>query len=234
MNSSLYNVGQRLRKRHPDNTALRLWWDSYYQNMLAQTQKGPLIENFLEKLLFVMNQARKDCNRLFALRIDLRYPTGTHASLIDFQNATISAFFQYLQWELDAAGTKYHHKLRKVWCCEQDTSVNPHYHLLLLLNGDAYNGLGYVNQTPCGDYEYDNLFHRIVRAWARAINHPQQCMAGLVQVPRKPISNEMATWFFRSDEQTVFAEIFYAASYLCKSYSKPIGQGVHCFDGSKS
>lgn len=233
MNTALYNVGQRRRKRHQDNPALKLWWDIYYQNMLVQTQRGPLIENYLEKLLFVMNQSRQDCNRLFAIRIDLHYPGGIHAGLIAPQNATISAFLQYLHQELDAAGIKYPHKLRNAWCCEQDTSENPHYHLLLLLNGDAYNGLGYMDKTPCGDYGYDNLFHRIVRAWARAINHPQECMAGLVQVPRKPISNDLATWFFRSDDQTAFTDVFYAASYLCKAYTKPIGQGVHCFDGSR-
>jgi hypothetical protein len=120
-----------------------------------------------------------------------------------------------------------------VWCCEQDTSINPHYHLLLLLNGDAYNGLGYIGRTQSSDYGYENLFHRIVRSWARAINHPQECMEGLVQVPRKPVTNELATWFFHSEDQFTFEQVFGAASYLCKEHSKPIGQGVNCFDGSR-
>lgn len=233
VNTALYNVGQRLRKRHLDNPALKLWWDLYYQNMPVQTQKGPLIENYLKKLLFVMNQARQDCNRIFAIRIDLHYPDGTHAGLIAAQNATLSAFLEYLHQELDVAGTKYPHKLRNAWCCEQETSVNPHYHLLLLLNGNAYNGYMYIDKTPRGDYEYDNLFHRIVRAWSRAINCPQENMEGLVQLPRKPITKEFAKWHFRSDDHKVFADVFHAASYLCKAYTKPIGQGVHCFDGSR-
>ena len=60
MNTALYNVGQRPRKRHSDNPALKLWWDIYYQNMPVQSRKGPLIENYLKKLLFVMNQSRQD------------------------------------------------------------------------------------------------------------------------------------------------------------------------------
>lgn len=233
MNTAIYNVGQHLRKRHPENPALKLWWEGYYQYMWVQTQKGPLIENYLAKLLDVMGKAREDCNRIFAIRIDLHFPNGIQAGLIDPQNATISTFLHYFQLELDQAGIKYPHKLRNAWCREQDSSVNPHFHLLLLFNGDAYNGLGYMDKTPSGDYGYDNLFHRIVRAWARAIGYPQECMEGLVQVPRKPVINELATWFFHSNDQAAFAEVFGAASYLCKAATKPIGQGVHCFDGSR-
>lgn len=233
MNTALYNVGQRQRKRHIDNTALKLWWNSPYHQLTVQIQKGPLIENYLERLFDVMSKARQDCKRIFAIRIDLHYPAGTHADLIDPKNATISAFLNYFQWELDRAGTKYQHKFRYAWCREQSTSVNPHYHLLLLFNGDAYNGLGYIDKTPYGDYGYDNLFHRIVRAWARAINYPQEYMEGLVRVPKKPVTKDFATWFFHSDEQTTFAEVFEAASYLCKAATKPIGQGVHCFDSSR-
>jgi len=234
MNTALYNVGQRRRKRHSDNPALKLWWDIYYQNMLVQTQRGPLIENYLDKLLFVMNQARQDCNRVLAIRIDLRYPLGTLADINERDNASISAFFYYLQLELDRAGTKYPHKLRYVWCCEQSSSDLPHYHLLLLLNGDAYKGLGYMDKTPCGDYGYENLFHRIIRAWAKAINHPEDLMAGLVHIPCKPVTSELATWFFHKSDQYTFEQVFWAASYLCKEHSKPIGKGVHCFGGSRS
>ncbi|QPL44918.1 Protein of unknown function [Vreelandella subterranea] len=233
MNTFTYNVGQHLRKCHPDNPDLKLWWEGYYQSMWVQTQKGPLIENYLAKLFDVMNRSRQDCNRILAIRIDLRFPNGMYAGLLDYKNSALSAFKTFFQRELDRAGIKYPHKFRCVWCCEQDTSINPHYHLLLLLNGDAYNGLGYIGRTQSSDYGYENLFHRIVRSWARAINHPQECMEGLVQVPRKPVTNELATWFFHSEDQFTFEQVFGAASYLCKEHSKPIGQGVNCFDGSR-
>ncbi|MWJ27443.1 hypothetical protein GPM19_04350 [Halomonas sp. ZH2S] len=34
-------------------------------------------------------------------------------------------------------------------------------------------------------------------------------------------------------DPTTFAEVFYAASYLCKAYSKPIGQVGHPFGSSR-
>lgn len=233
MNTVITTVGQQLRKRHPDNPALKLWWENYYHGMCVQTQKGPLIENYLMRLLDVMSKARKDCNRIFAVRIDLHFPSGIQTGVIDLQNTFISTFMYDLQLELDKAGTKYAHKFRNVWCREQGSSVNPHFHLLLLLNGDAYNSLGYMDKTPSGDYGYNNLFHRIVRAWSRSISYPQEYMEGLIQVPKKPVINELATWFFRSNDQAASAEVFGAASYLCKAATKPIGQGVHCFDGSR-
>ncbi|WP_404345770.1 inovirus-type Gp2 protein [Vreelandella venusta] len=233
MNAAIYNVGQQLRKRHPDNPALKLWWENYYHGMWVQTQKGPLIENYLAKLLDVMRNARQDCNRILAIRIDLRFPISMNSSAVGQKNSTLSEFQIFLRRELDRANTKYPHRLRVVWCCEQNTSINPHYHLLLLLNGDAYNSIGFVGKSPCGRYVYENIFHRIVRSWALAINQPHECMEGLVQLPRKPITNEMAVWFFQREDQMTFGQVFGAASYLCKAYSKNLGNGVHCFDGSR-
>ncbi|WP_185856326.1 YagK/YfjJ domain-containing protein [Vreelandella populi] len=232
MNLIIPNVGQRRRKRHQDNPALKLFWEFEYHNMMVQTQKGPLIENYLETLLRVMNQARQDCSRLFAVRIDLRFPAEDYTGYIGLDNAYIRKFLDFLQWELNIAGNTKPHKMRYVWCLEQATSSHHHYHLLLLLNGNAYRYLGDMKKSPDGFYSYDNLYHRLVRAWAFAINWPQECMDLLARVPEKHYKT-LATWEFKDDDQTTFADLFYAASYLCKAYSKPIGQGVHCFDGSQ-
>lgn len=231
MNTAIYTAGLRPRKRHLFNTALRLWWIHYYQGMRVQAQKGPLIENYLESLLWVMNQAREDCGRLFAIRVDLRFPVG-YMDYAGTDNRSISSFLYYFQKELDAAVITKPHKMRYAWCHERSTSHHHHYHLLLLLNGDAYNHLGYMNKSEDGGYNYNNLYHRIVRAWANTLNWPQESMELLARIPEKP-NGELASWFFRRDDQAAFADVFGAASYLCKEATKPIGQSVHCFDASR-
>lgn len=232
MNTAIYTVGLRPRKRHLYNPAHRLWWADCYQGMWVQAQKGPLIENYLESLLCVMNQARNDCGRLLAIRVDLRFPVG-YMGYAGTDNRPISSFLYYLHSQLDIAGITKPHKMRYAWCHERSTSQHHHYHLLLLLNGDAYNTLGCMMKSEDGGYGYNNLYHRIVRAWADSLNWPQEGMELLARIPEKPCGG-LATWFFRSDDQAAFANVFGAASYLCKEATKPIGQGVHCFDASRS
>lgn len=227
MDVSKYKVGQRFRKRHQDNPALILSWELYYQGMMVQTKKGPLIENYLEKLLYVMNQGRKECSRIFAVRIDLHFPVNGNMECENNSNAYISNYISFLQWELEVANTKYPPKLRYVWCREQVDSIYPHYHLLLLLNGQAYRSLGRFN------YELDNLFHRLVRAWSAAIGWPVERTYGLVNVAKDYESGRPYTWDFKRDDQAAFENLFYGASYMCKAYTKPIGKGGHCFDGSR-
>jgi len=231
MNTAIYTAGLRPRKRHLDNPAHRLWWAGCYQGMWVQAQKGPLIENYLESLLWVMNQAREDCGRLFAIRVDLRFPEG-YMGYTGADNTYIRRFLDCFLWELDVAGITKPHKMRYAWCHEKSTSHHHHYHLLLLLNGDAYNQLGCMKKSEDGGYGYSNLYHRIVRAWSNTLNWPQEGMELLARIPEKPYG-ALATWFFRSDDQPAFADVFGAASYLCKEATKPIGQGVHCFDGSR-
>jgi len=111
--------------------------------------------------------------------------------------------------------------------------TKPHYHLLLLLNGDAYRGINSSSFSPNGDYEGNNLLHRIVRAWSRAIGWPQDAMRGLVHVAKDKLTGKFYTYHFHRDDHAAFAEVFFGASYLCKVHSKPLAQRIHCFEGSR-
>lgn len=233
MNTTMQYVGQHPRKRHQFNPALKLWWEMYYQNMRVRVEKGPLIENYLATLLRVMEHARQECTRIFAVRIDLRFPAQGYIINTVNDNSCIRNFINYLQWELDVAGIKYPHKMRYVWCREQANSTHPHYHVLLLLNGDAYRCLGSFSNSTGGSFERDNLYHRNVRAWSGAIGWPLEDMGGLVNIATNNITNTPYTWHFNANDQAAFAEVFYGSSYMCKDYSKPIGQGIHCFEGSR-
>ncbi|WP_373190451.1 inovirus-type Gp2 protein [Halomonas sp.] len=230
-------VGQRYRKRHPDNPHLRLWFYLIYHGMQVQTSRGPLIENYLYTLLRVMNQARRANSRTYAIRIDLRFPEAMLVSSLLVSNAAISQFFTNLCWELNLINLKYPHDMRYVWAREQKNSDKPHYHVLLLFNGNALQSLGplspYADKSATEAYAADTLYHRIVRAWEGVVGWPAEQMGGLVNVSRDKLTKELLTFHFHHDDQTTFEELFYAASYLCKAHTKPIAQGVHCCEGSR-
>ena len=231
-------VGQRLRKRHWDNPALRLWFDKYYHGMRVQTSQGPLIENYLYTLRRVMNQARRANSRTFAIRIDLRFPEAMSvSSLLLDSNAAISKFLTNLGWELALVKTKYPHDMRYVWCREQKNSDKPHYHVLLLFNGNALQSLGplsaYAGKGATEAYAADTLYPRIVRSWEAVIGCPPEQMGGLVNVSKDRRSKEIITFHFHRDDQATFEQLFEAASYMCKAHTKPIAQRVHCCEGSR-
>ncbi|WP_346796062.1 inovirus-type Gp2 protein [Halomonas sp. Bachu 37] len=224
------------RKRHRDNTQLRLRHFPKFHNMSVQMTCGPLITNYLEKTYRVMKQARDAHSRILAVPLDLRYPEALPASSLTSHNTVISRFLYFLSCELTLIKTTHDPDMRYIWCREQDTSDKPHYHALLFFNGNALRRLGTLSAYMDGSdeaYDGDCLYHRLVRAWAWAINWPLEKMGGLVNVTQDRLTDKSAVRYFHRGDRAAFREVFYAASYLCKAYSKPIGQGVHCFDGSR-
>ena len=55
----------------------------------------------------------------------------------------------------------------------------------------------------------------------------------LVNVSKNKITGEYWTGILHRDDWFSMDEAMYMASYLCKAYSKPIGQGMHVFDASR-
>lgn len=63
-------------KRIPGNTNLRYWYDATYDGYPLMVDKGPFVEQYLEKLYQTMQYALADYARVFAFRFDLRLPHG--------------------------------------------------------------------------------------------------------------------------------------------------------------
>ena len=70
-------------------------------------------------------------------------------------------------------------------------------------------------------------------AWAWAIGWPLENMKGLVHITTNSITKEVCTFDVHRQDEAKIKALFYAMSYACKAHSKPIGQRVHCFDGSQ-
>lgn len=221
-------------KRHPDNPKLRFYYDEWYRGLpIQQHALGPQVENYLETTLRVLQHTITQQCRTFAFRLDLRFPQTMPAGPMHADNACLSRFFHALRTELDAAGTKYTTEVRYLWCREQDTSNKPHYHHLLLLNYDAFCSLGRFSPSFDGGYDQNNLYHRCVRAWSWAIGWPLDDMAGLAHVATDKLTRQPYVYCLHRDDAATFAQVFYAASYLSKAYSKPIAHGIRCHEGSR-
>ncbi len=102
-----------------------------------------------------------------------------------------------------------------------------------MLNYDAFCSLGTFYRSPDGGYSDDNLYHRCMRAWSWAIGWPLHDMARLAHVATDKLTGEPYVYCLHRNDAATFAQVFCAASYMCKAYSKLIAKGIRCFEGSR-
>ena len=111
----------------------------------------------------------------------------------------------------------------------------PHYHLMILLNKNAYDCLGSFSPDGDGAYSRNNLYHRMMRSWLKAMgfDHDDPRFHQLIHVCKDPVTKEPWSCVLHRHDRIAMNEAVYMASYLCKAYSKPFGQRAHVFDGSR-
>jgi len=219
-------------KRHPDNHNLPLHHEPTFLNLPVQVTKGPLVEPYLSRAYLTIQRALDEHPRTLAVRCDLHFPKWIVPGDADFSNNVISNFFVHLKDIIKhdrnrAAkrnGTAHGSSVRYVWAREVGPLAKdgrPHFHVLLLLNRDAYNTLGIFNSNQ------ENLFKRIETAWCRALQINQAVADGLVEIPEK------ATYFLDRGDEAGLSDVFYRTSYLCKADTKKYGEGFHGFGCSR-
>lgn len=215
--------------RHAQNTNLTLHYETHYQGLPVQTTRGPLVSEYLDRLKHVVDLSLAQYGRVFAFRLDLRFPEGMHHTFID-NNLVLERFIASLKAKIRhnrnqaQEANRYAHDttVRYVWCRELGQHGIPHYHLAILLNNDAFCTLGKF------EMDRNNLFNRIHEAWASALGLSVREVIGLVEFPKNPFY-----LLQRSDPDSI-TEFFYRASYLCKTDTKFFGNGVHGFGASRT
>ena len=139
--------------------------------MPVQTSHGPLILSYLESMNQVLQNAVYDHKRTLAIRVDLRLPSGInspHAPLA-YDDSVISRLVESLNAQIKATHSKRRRlkkrsfpcSVRVIWVAERDSSMNYHYHIVILINNDCYDCLGDITadnieiseHIPCG-YKY--------------------------------------------------------------------------------
>jgi len=214
--------------RHSQNSNLIIHNELDYRGLPIQVDKGPFIRQYLQKLHTTIDRALQQYSRVFAFRVDLRFP----AAFVHGRDDNASQVFKKF---LDSFKSKIHHnrcmalrenkhahqsRVRYVWAREFGQHGKPHYHVAFVLNYDAFNALGKFEPGR------DNMFNRLQEAWASALGTSVEAVRGLVEIPDNP------SYSLRRDGPGV-EEFFYRASYLCKAPTKVYGDGRHGFDSSR-
>lgn len=218
--------------RHPCNKNLHYYYDANFEGLPVMWEKGPLIREYLERLKKTIDLALEEYPRLMAFRVDLRYPEGFLLPSEIYLNKTLTEFFKSFRAKIDhnrdcaRKRNPYAHDciIRYVWAREFGLVGRPHYHILILLNRDAFYTVGRLGS------ESSNIVNRIREAWANALGLTVDEVGGLVHIPKRAKYNLDRV---ASGVPTELPELFHRASYLCKSVTKIYGDRTRCFDTSR-
>lgn len=205
-------------KRHPDNSNLTIWYDSHYRGLPLMVEKGPFITEYLEKLWQTIQRARWFYSRVYAARIDLKFPVGYDMPEEFVHNTVLSRFIESFKDQIKKDQARSARKGRRVhptelfyfWVREVSSARQPHYHFAFMLNGNAYHTLGKLKARK----RRVNLFHRLQWAWAKALG-PSIDASGLVNVPENA---EFSLGMGVNDPGVV--AFFHRTSYFCKAATK--------------
>lgn len=213
--------------RLPDNTNLSLHWLPEYMGFPVQVTRGPLVENYLQRLKQVLDLSLSDYGRVFAFRFDLRFPLGMAVGVnedmcIERFIASFKAKIRHNRNQAQLRNRQAHDTLvRYVWCREIGQHGLPHFHFVMFLNGDAFSSLGKF------EFERSNIFNRLHEAWGSALKLRETEVKGLVEFPSD------ARYLLRRDDPGSWDAFFCRSSYLCKVATKAYGDGRHNFGSSR-
>lgn len=179
----------------------------------------------LRSLINWIEQAVDQQNKTTALRFDLHFPTCWGEEAIN-DTAVICRFVDSLRKMIQRNSRKNAHSSDANICWAREIgedSGRPHYHCLLLVNGDSYRSIGRVSCDGRG------LFGMTCRAWASALGLEPHEAEPLVHIPTK------ALYTVRQRELDYGGcdDLIYRSSYLAKSETKPSGSHLRSFQTSQ-
>lgn len=202
-----------------------------FQQFRVHTDRGPLIKEYLERAFRVTHYALDIHPRTFAIRVDLHFPDN----MAQYNKNVITRFFTSLKEQLKhnreqaTKKNRYAHQssVNYVWCKElSQCGKKPHYHVLILLNADAFDTLGHPTSTK------NNMAARIKIAWLRALGYDEkqymQIMGTLIHFC------ENGTYKVSKYHDTdTLAKLLYRLSYFCKADTKDFTLYEHPFGCSR-
>lgn len=210
-----------------------------------QSRYGELNQAYVQGITRTIDRALKQYPRLLAIRFDLRFPDEEERPDCPTQCYTgsevITRFINSVKAQIKAdikrkrkAGKKtLTCDVRFVWVREfNQEGSKKHYHVLLLLNKDAYAWPGKIKQDPDNAFN-QNVFNMVVQAWIRAIkrDYAENKYKGLIHIP--------PSGFYQLNRNNRYFEDTYEnltsrAMYLAKEYSKNNLDGQRNFGCSQN
>ena len=221
------------------NRNLTLITTPTWNGIEVQTEKGPLVHEYLESIFNVLNRSLEKHPRTAVFRFDLRFPQVGYVP----DEGELTRFFQSLKAQIaadDARKLRFEQRfhrteIRFVWAREHNTSQNWHYHVAVMVNRDRFNTLGRIKKA-CDYLDGDsplsvgsiNFADRLRKAWASSLRMNLVSSVGLVQLCGLKIIDRN-----KSNFPVAFNDAFFVLSYLAKSYSKIYGNHVRNFGCSR-
>ena len=202
----------------------RLINSQFYMGYEIMQEKGPFIEAHLNRLIETIHQALEQYSKVFAFRMDLRFPLGMQNVSDVEASETLSRFLRYFKEAIESglANKRHKSKVRYCWCREVGArSGRLHYHLVILLNGNAYSSLGDFNSKG------RNLKNEIVKCWKRALRMDSSKIERTVHFPKN------CFYLLNRSSETKTSDLVYRASYLCKEGTKCFGDRRRNFVASR-
>lgn len=197
---------------------------------------GPLNKYQLKRIEQTIDKTLDEYPRVLAVRVDLHMPVcrplcdmliaddyaRTDAAAISRFNASLNAKIKHYELKQKKSGKRVREtSSRIVWAREFcPTNYKKHYHVLLLLNRDAFNRLGSFEDN-------DGTLLRLIReAWMSAINLIYPKNKELVQIPDNPCYYISAK---DGKQSKAYRELVFRSSYLAKEQSKCFTDGKRNF-----
>ncbi|EPH0109090.1 MULTISPECIES: inovirus Gp2 family protein [Enterobacteriaceae] len=204
----------------------------------AKKYKSPIDLNILNPLLNMVYDTLEQNKRILGIRTDSRFAQshvpGEPDLPICFQRddeRAITRFYESLKSQLRAD----HNRSRRPgnptipsygWCRERDTSVHPHYHLMLLFNADVYGYLGNYQELNA-----KNMATRIQKAWCSAIGLAHEDYFTLAEFP--PNAVYRFSRLDALDRNPVYWNFLIRLAYLAKTRTKDVHSGYRNFGTSQ-
>lgn len=192
---------------------------------------SPFNTMYLQRMLRVINNATAQYPRTMAVRVDLRLPDNH----FNIRTGLLSRFIESLDAKIEARYRKkikqgirsYPCHLRYAWVREVgEVNEKSHYHLVLFVNKDTFNGLGGYGEEGTG------LASLIREAWLSALQL-STCpeYRALVHIPDNPLYYLDVN---AQDYGAVYDKLTFRLSYFAKERTKSYSPDERSFGCSQS
>jgi hypothetical protein len=200
-------------------------------NICLDRRHAPFNTTYLQRILRVREKATAEHTRTMAVRVDLRLPDeilinrqGLMSRFIESLDAKIAARYRS---KLKQGKRTYPCHLRYAWVREMgEINQKSHYHMVLFVNNDTFNGLGSYGEDGAG------LASLIREAWLSALqlSHHSEYWT-LARFPDNPL-------YYLDVNSAGYKEIYdqltFRLSYFAKERTKDYSREERSFGCSQS
>lgn len=202
-----------------------------FDDIYLDKRHAPFNTTYLQRMLRVIGNATAQHPRTMAVRVDLRLPDdhfNCRASIISRFTESLDAKIEARYRSKVRQGIRsYPCHLRYAWVREVgEVNQKSHYHMVLFVNKDTFNGLGGYGEDGTG------LASMIQQAWLSALQLSYQPESRtLVHFPESPLYYLDIN---ATNNQTTYDQLTFRLSYFAKERTKSYCREERSFGCSQS